>query len=72
MVLGGDMTNESSSSEDSAAKRREALFLALGGLDSGRPVLVMRVGWLLLGLAGVRTEMPGVRGCGMYFCSCCS
>jgi hypothetical protein len=70
MVLGGDITKESSSSEDSAAKSREARFLALGGLDSGRPVLVMRAGLLLLGLAGVRTEIPGVRGCGIYCCCC--
>ena len=66
------MTKESSSSDESAAKRREARFLALGGLESGRPVLVMRVAaaWEL-GLAGVRTETPGVRGWGWYWYDCC-
>lgn len=66
------MTKESSSSDESAEKRREVRFLALGGLESGRPVLVMRVAaaWEL-GLAGVRTEMPGVRGWGSYLYDCC-
>jgi len=64
MVLGGDMTKESSSSEESAAKRREVRLVALGGLESGRPVLVTRVAAWEFGLAGVRTEIPGVRGCG--------
>ena len=56
------MTKESSSSDESAAKSRDVRFVALGGLESGRPVLVMRVAAWELGFAGVRTEMPGVRG----------
>lgn len=44
--------------------------LLLEGLKRGRPVLVVRRveggawGWWWEGLAGVRTEMPGVRGAG--------
>jgi len=37
------MTKESSSSQESAVKSREVRLMALGGLESGRPVLVVRV-----------------------------
>lgn len=57
------MTKESSSSDESAAKSREVRLVALGGLESGRPVLVTRVAAWEVGLAGVRTEIPGVVGC---------
>jgi hypothetical protein len=63
------MTKESSSSDESAAaKKCEVRFEALGGLESGRPVLVRRVveagaaPWEGLDLAGVRREIPGVGG----------
>ena len=68
IVLGGEprkaSESESSSSEKFAAKRREVRFVALGGLERGRPVLVRRFPAAVweVGLAGVRRDMPGVRG----------
>lgn len=66
------LPSESSESEPAVEKRWEVLFVPLGGLKSGRPVLVVRraeVGACLeWGLAGVRIEMPGVRGWGWWDC----
>lgn len=53
------MPSESSSESDSAPEKSRELRFA--GLMSGRPVLVVRTP-VDVGLAGVRTEMPGVRG----------